>query len=213
MNRSFCEHKNDNRSIRSKNYASTETSHWSRWGSSKQGKKVLGVLRWMNRVSACDCLEKSERTLIIGVAISCVLVIIAVLGIFYVLRRQCVDRHEKNDPAQEQDRAVDSLASHMSDKTELSEKTSNTGSSFVPWVAGRLNWISEANTLSATSDISRRMREKISMVLFGTQLYASDVWDRLVGRSFIRSLCRSIRLVYKRWNELHALKSRGDLNG
>ena len=73
--------------------------------------------------------------MIIGVAISCVLVIIAVLGIFYVLRRQCVNRRAKNSPVQEQDRTVDSLASRISDKTELSEKTSNTGSSFVPSVA------------------------------------------------------------------------------
>ena len=135
MSRSFFEHRSDNHWIRSRNYASTETWLWSQWRSSKRERKVPSRADRGCVDQGDDCLEQSsQRGWIIGVAIGGVLVIIGVMGIFYVLRRQCVNRRAKNETSTHvQDGTVDSVGSYRTGGTALSQKTSQTGNSFLPW--------------------------------------------------------------------------------
>ena len=76
--------------------------------------------------------DSSKQTYIIGIAISCVLLIIAVLGIFYMLRRQCLENSSKKSSKYERDPAAHSLTSYNSDRTGLSNGTFLTGNVAFP---------------------------------------------------------------------------------
>ncbi|CAF3526730.1 unnamed protein product [Adineta steineri] len=75
--------------------------------------------------------NSSKRTLIIGIAITLVLIIISGLGIFYILRRHCIRSKSKKTLNNDQESINESLESSRSKQTAKSNISYITGNSFL----------------------------------------------------------------------------------
>jgi len=66
------------------------------------------------------------KTLIIGIAATFVVIIIAGMGIFYVSRRHCIHANPKNRSNNDRDSVIGSLGSHRSGISNITALTGNT---------------------------------------------------------------------------------------
>ncbi|CAF3563256.1 unnamed protein product [Rotaria sordida] len=75
-------------------------------------------LKSANIIHAMKEEDNSKKTLNIRIVITIVLLLITGMGIFYILRRYCINSSSKSTSKNVRDLTIDSLKSHTSNKTD-----------------------------------------------------------------------------------------------